>query len=180
MESRRPELPFILVAHRHSDLLLCPDRGLPGSFWDDTSSQPSVGPTVPTAAAAAQQIPDSSTGAVRPDAADVLTNHENAKAEKVRDIRDLAVTEPESTLTPINTQGLAPASLSGPLSSTTIAAPSDETTQAMRRSPELVRDRRPSAPFPQDNAPLPPAKDARSNQPSISFDQRQEIGRAHV
>ncbi|GAC98810.1 hypothetical protein PHSY_006405 [Pseudozyma hubeiensis SY62] len=148
--------------------------GLPGSFWDDTSSQPSVGPTVPTAAAAAQQTTDSSTGAVRSDAADVLTNHENAKADQVRDIRNLAVTEPESILTPINTQGLAHASSSGPLSSTTIAAPSDETTQAMRRSPELGRDRRPSAPFPQDNAPLPPAKDARSNQPSISFDQRQD------
>ncbi|SJX66013.1 uncharacterized protein SRS1_13455 [Sporisorium reilianum f. sp. reilianum] len=141
--------------------------GLPGSFWDEPASQTSATPAVDAAAAAAAAA--ASTSSVQPGLADMITNHANTNNADLRGVRESTALNPESILAPINTQGLAPASPSAPLSSTTIAAPSDETAQAARRSPDLVRDRRPSVPVPEDAvAPLPPAKDVRSVQPGAS------------
>ena len=152
--------------------------GLPGLFWDEPASQAPptpvtpVTPTAPKAAIATaptKSVADVHKSTVRYEsAADLITQSSNAEKGDARDLGDSAAVHPESTLAPINTQGLAPASPNAPLSSTTMAAPSDETAQAMRRSPELVRDRQPSVPFTEDIAPMPPAKDVRPAQPTSS------------
>ncbi|CDS00433.1 uncharacterized protein SPSC_01672 [Sporisorium scitamineum] len=151
--------------------------GMPGSFWDEPAAQTPTVPVVLSAAAAAavdvastpsQPATETPKSGAPSGFADVITNHADTNNADRRSVRESAAANPASTLAPINTQGLAPASPNAPLSSTTIAAPSDETAQAIRRSPELARDRRPSVPFPADAAaPLPPAKDVRSAQPAV-------------
>ncbi len=107
---------------------------------------------------------------VRPGPPDATINNDGAKNDETRDIRDSAPSVlPASSLAPINTQGLAPASAANvPLSSTTINAPSDETAQGMRRSPEIARDQQPPALLPKDEAPSLPAKDSRTAEPAAS------------
>ncbi|KAJ1020111.1 hypothetical protein NDA16_004391 [Ustilago loliicola] len=161
--------------------------GLPGSFWDEPLSQAPArdvpGPTTAATAAAsvieeAKPIPaplapasvptqalsaasTSSRPAVPTGSTDAVTNATITN----RDARESQPSAPSSniepTLAPIKTQGLAPTSSNAPLSSTTIAAPSDETAQDMSRSPEVTQTRQPSLTLPEDNAPPPPAKDVR-------------------
>ncbi|TKY87752.1 hypothetical protein EX895_003333 [Sporisorium graminicola] len=159
--------------------------GLPGSFWDEPASQTRTTIPVVDAAAAASTASTPTQLDVQSGLADVITNHGNTSNGDLRGSRESAATNPESipALAPINTQGLAPASPNAPLSSTTIAAPSDETAQAIRRSPDLVRDRQPYVPFPVDAAaPLPPAKDVRPVQtvaPVVSYNsQRGGVGQS--
>lgn len=148
--------------------------GLPGSFWADAAAQSSVRTaaapalrqelhSTPTSGAAADAEPAlpsaSKSGATTQVEQADFSGKESAKDVVFQDAHSVAPTNIGSSLTPINTQGLAPASPNAPLSSTTIAALSDETTQAVRRSPDAMRGRQ--APFPllDTDAPPPPAKD---------------------
>ncbi|SPO32184.1 uncharacterized protein UTRI_02741 [Ustilago trichophora] len=148
--------------------------GLPGSFWDEPAPQPpsrtvppaavrqEVQSTPAPAAVAVPTPPAIDTSGVYAQAGSTDASSSNAQKGNLRNVRDAAATNTEPTLAPINTQGLAPTSPNAPLSSTTVAARSDETTQAMRRSPDATRERQPPLPFPTETeAPPPPAKDVR-------------------
>lgn len=143
--------------------------GLPGAFWDEPYPQPATRSVEPAPAVAIQQPSAITTATTKPRSAsaDVLVDRQHSNNAHVRHVRDLTATTPPSTLSPLNTQSLAPASPSAPISSTTIAPPSDETAQILRRSPEFTRDRRPSEPLlPLDDVPIPPAKDVRAVSPT--------------
>lgn len=170
--------------------------GLPGSFWDEPSSQAPtrVVPTLATASATAptaavvqeaQAVPapsapsiistqasaaaSTSYGAAVPSgSADIATNDTVTNRDAQQSGFAAPSSNVEPTLAPINTQGLAPASPNAPLSSTTIAAPSDETAQNMRRSPEVSQSRKASRPMPEGDAPPLPAKDVRLVEPAAS------------
>lgn len=127
--------------------------GLPGSFWDEPVQKPflAVCPPAPP-------------------------NHKPAGAvlANTDDASSIQTGPAEATLAPINTHGLAPSSPNAPLSSTTIAAPSDETTQAARQSPDVVKSSvRELEPISDLDAPPPPAKDVRvddSASPAVPAD----------
>ncbi|SPO25154.1 uncharacterized protein UTRI_02741_B [Ustilago trichophora] len=148
--------------------------GLPGSFWDEPTPRPPSrtmpstavrqevhSTSVPVAVAVpTPYVVDTSGVSAQTGSTDAASS--NAQNGSVRNVHDAAATNAEPTLAPINTQGLAPTSSNAPLSSTTIAARSDETTQAMRRSPDATRERQAPLPFPTETeAPPPPDKDVR-------------------
>lgn len=166
--------------------------GLPGSFWDEPMSR---APTraLPTSAAASVSQPVSASAyrfppflpapsdtpsralpvtskaaeaAVPTGSADAVTNDTitNHQARQSRPVASSSNVEP--TLAPINTQALAPTLTNAPLSSTTIAAPSDETAQNTPRSSQVTQTRKQSLPFPEDDAPPPIAKDVGINEPA--------------
>ncbi len=171
----------------HSGYASSPDErqlpgGLPGSFWDEPSMQPPPQTMMPPAAiqqdvrpspasadvgTPATPIASTSASTAQTGVSDIITKHEDAKTGDGRINRDMEPVDVGSSLAPINTQGLAPASPNAPLSSTTIAGRSDETTQAMTRSPDITKLRKPSLPLPEMDAPPPVAKDVAFSGPSM-------------
>jgi hypothetical protein len=130
--------------------------GLPGSFWDE----PVARPPHTTAVLPEQPAPQPFLAVCPP----APPNHNPAAAAPAHadDTSSTQIGPADASLAPINTHGLAPSSPNAPLSSTTIAAPSDETTQAARQSPDVAKASvRELEPISDLDAPPPPAKDAR-------------------
>ncbi|KAJ1034998.1 hypothetical protein NDA18_000603 [Ustilago nuda] len=179
----------------HSAYASSPDErffpgGLPGSYWDEPASQ---APTRALSAAASVSQPVSAsayrfppslpapsdtpsrvlpltsktptaalpTGSADAVTNDTITNHQARQSPSVAPSSNL-----EPTLAPINTHPLAPTLTKAPLSSITIAPPSDETAQNTRRSPQITQTRKQSLPFPEDDAPPPISKDVGIDEPA--------------